>query len=84
MENLKTQKLKIKAPLRHVEIQSKHNVHKKHLHIHSLPDEILLNSKEKRSNTYASGTNNSLQENERIISWMGFDIHMISLPSIYV
>ena len=44
MEILKTQELKIKVPLRRVEIPSKQNVHKKHLLIHSSPDTILLNS----------------------------------------
>ena len=54
MDNLKTQKLKIKAPLRRVEIPSKHDLQKKHLHIHSSPDEILLNFEEKKIR-YAMG-----------------------------
>ena len=77
LENLKTQKLKIKMPLRHVEIPSKHNVHKKHLLIYSSPHTILLNSEEKRSNMQI-GTNEFRQENEKLY------IHMIPPPFIYV
>ena len=44
MEILKTQELKIKVPLRRVEIPSKQNVHKKNLLIHSSPDTILINT----------------------------------------
>jgi hypothetical protein len=80
LENLKTQKLKIKVPFRRVEFPSKCNVRKKHLLIHSSPDTILLNSLRKKGQTCKTAP---IIFDKRMKKSYPEGIHMTPPPSIY-